>query len=291
MIVFFSYYVKKVGVELGSKRFYIFFTSFFLCILIAVLANNLSTGLIVFGIGYIILTMTSPKPRRYIITVIVVAGVAYFLGKLYTILVPYTQGMEENFRLTRIRAWFDPIGFIASEGMQTSLARYALGAGGFWGKGLGHSLIKFTLPEARNDFILAVLFEELGVFGVLLLMFLFAYLLYRIYVVIMEAPDISGKILAIGVFTHLTLQVILNVMVVVSLFPTTGVSLPFISAGGSSVLFLMAELGIIMNIDKSAKELRYRQEAEAYVKMREDKKRSQKNPASPIPELAGRQRG
>ena len=288
IIVFFGYYVKKIGVDHAGKRFYLLFFSGLLAFLVWRIANNLSTGIIILGIGYVILLLSTPKPRRYIAFAAAGLFIVVSFAFLYTLMVPYEPGLEEDFRLTRIRAWLDPISFVASEGMQASQALYALGAGGFWGKGLGHSLIKYTLPEARNDFILAVLFEELGVFGVLLLMFLFTYLLYRFYVVIMEAPDISGKVIAIGVFTHFTLQIVLNIMVVVSLFPTTGVSLPFISAGGSSVLFLMVELGIVMNIDKSARELQYREEAEAYVTMREERKRNQRGGASPIPDLTGR---
>ena len=279
MIVFFGYYVKKVGVDHPGKRIYIFLTSSIFLILVTVLANNLSTGLIIFGIGYVILMLSSPKPGRLVWLAVGAIMLAILAGVLYVLFVPYEPGMDENFRFTRLRAFLDPARFVASEGMQTAQARYALGAGGFWGKGLGRSLIKFTLPEARNDFILAVVFEELGVFGVFLLMFLFGYLLYRIYVVIMEAPDISGKVIAIGVFTHFSLQVILNVMVVSRFFPTTGVSLPFISAGGSSVLFLLCELGIIMNIDKSAKELKYREEAEAFVRMKEEKKNGRRRMA------------
>ena len=279
MIVFFGYYVKKVGVDHPGKRIYIFLTSSIFLILVTVLANNLSTGLIIFGIGYVILMLSSPKPGRLVWLAVGAIMLAILAGVLYVLFVPYEPGMDENFRFTRLRAFLDPARFVASEGMQTAQARYALGAGGFWGKGLGRSLIKFTLPEARNDFILAVVFEELGVFGVFLLMFLFGYLLYRIYVVIMEAPDISGKVIAIGVFTHFSLQVILNVMVVSRFFPTSGVSLPFISAGGSSVLFLLCELGIIMNIDKSAKELKYREEAEAFVRMKEEKKNGRRRMA------------
>ena len=270
MIVFFSYYVKKIGVDQVGKRLYLLIISLAFLILVKEFANNLSTGIIIFGIAFTIMLMSSPNPGRWLAVAGALAAAVFLFCLLYTVLVPYEPGMEESFRYTRIRAWLDPISFASSVGMQVSLARYALGAGGFWGKGLGKSLIKYTLPEARNDFILAVIFEELGVFGVLLLMFLFGYLLYRIFLVIMEAPDISGKVIAIGVFTHFTLQVAMNVLVVVGLFPTTGVSLPFISAGGSSAVFLLLELGIVFNIDKSARELKYRQEAEAYVRMKEE---------------------
>lgn len=103
-----------------------------------------------------------------------------------------------------------------------------LGAGGFWGKGLGQSLIKFKLSYSYNDFILAIICEELGVFGVIVMMTLFGYLLYRIYKIAQNAWDIEGKVLAIGVFTQIALQLLINVMVVTSVIPTTGVTLPFL---------------------------------------------------------------
>ena len=171
------------------------------------------------------------------------------------------QGAE-NFRFVRIRAWLHPEEYAADEGLQAMQARYAIGAGGFWGKGLGQSLIKFKLSYSYNDFILAIICEELGVFGVIVMMTLFGYLLYRIYKIAQNAWDIEGKVLAIGVFTQIALQLLINVMVVTSVIPTTGVTLPFFSAGGTSVVFLLAELGMVLNVDKYAKERRFFEEAE-----------------------------
>ena len=110
-----------------------------------------------------------------------------------------------------------------------------------------------VLDRAYNDFILAIICEELGVFGVIVMMTLFGYLLYRIYKIAQNAWDIEGKVLAIGVFTQIALQLLINVMVVTSVIPTTGVTLPFFSAGGTSVVFLLAELGMVLNVDKYAK--------------------------------------
>ena len=119
--------------------------------------------------------------------------------------------------------------------------------------------------------ILAIICEELGVFGVIVMMTLFGYLLYRIYKIAQNAWDIEGKVLAIGVFTQIALQLLINVMVVTSVIPTTGVTLPFFSAGGTSVVFLLAELGMVLNVDKYAKERRFFEEAERHVAQMEQR--------------------
>ena len=119
--------------------------------------------------------------------------------------------------------------------------------------------------------VLAIICEELGVFGVIVMMTLFGYLLYRIYKIAQNAWDIEGKVLAIGVFTQIALQLLINVMVVTSVIPTTGVTLPFFSAGGTSVVFLLAELGMVLNVDKYAKERRFFEEAERHVAQMEQR--------------------
>lgn len=108
-------------------------------------------------------------------------------------------------------------------------------------------------------------------FGVIVMMTLFGYLLYRIYKIAQNAWDIEGKVLAIGVFTQIALQLLINVMVVTSVIPTTGVTLPFFSAGGTSVVFLLAELGMVLNVDKYAKERRFFEEAERHVAQMEQR--------------------
>ena len=108
-------------------------------------------------------------------------------------------------------------------------------------------------------------------FGVIVMMTLFGYLLYRIYKIAQNAWDIEGKVLAIGVFTQIALQLLINVMVVTSVIPTTGVTLPFFSAGGTSGVFLLAELGMVLNVDKYAKERRFFEEAERHVAQMEQR--------------------
>ena len=166
--------------------------------------------------------------------------------------IPYSQ--EENFRITRIRAWLNPMNEqYANTQYQAREALFAIGSGGFFGKGLGRSLIKFKLPEPHNDYILAIIFEELGIFGVLLLTYLFVYLLYKIFRIYAASKDKYARILVLGVFLHFAIQILMNYCV----------TLPFISAGGSSALFGLAELGVVLAVDRENKEAAIYEEAQA----------------------------
>lgn len=208
------------------------------------LTDNLSTAIIVLGIVCVMVFVVHPKTRIFI--VLAAMGILSFvvganvLGKI----------LEDstNFRLRRILAWLDPEKYASTGGYQTLQGLYAIGSGGFFGKGLGNSVQKTVIPEAQNDYILAVICEELGVFGVIIVFTLFGLLLYRLIFIAQNAPDRYGALIATGIFAHVGLQVILNVMVVLNLIPPTGITLPFISYGGTSVLFLMIEMGIALGI-------------------------------------------
>ena len=112
---------------------------------------------------------------------------------------------------------------------------------------------KMVIPEVQNDMILTVICEELGVFGVIVVLVLFGMLLYRIIFIAQNAPDMYGSLVVTGIFAHIALQVFLNIAVVTKMIPNTGVTLPFISYGGTSVLFLMAEMGIVLGVSRTIK--------------------------------------
>ncbi|MFR3031331.1 MAG: FtsW/RodA/SpoVE family cell cycle protein, partial [Blautia sp.] len=133
-------------------------------------------------------------------------------------------------------------------------ALYAIGSGGFFGKGLGNSVQKLgSVPEAQNDMIFSIVCEELGIFGGAIILALFAYLLYRLFFISQNAPDLFGSLMVAGIMIHIALQVILNICVVTNVIPTTGVTLPFVSYGGTSILFLMAEMGIALSVSHQIK--------------------------------------
>ena len=153
-----------------------------------------------------------------------------------------------SFRIERILVWLNPEEYMSDGGFQVVQGLYAIGSGGFFGKGLGNSAQKMIIPEVQNDMILAIICEELGVFGAIIVLLLFAILLYRLLFIAQNAPDLYGSLIVTGIFAHIALQVIFNVCVVLNLIPTTGITLPFISYGGTSILFLMAEMGIALGV-------------------------------------------
>ena len=269
IIIFFAYYVSYWGLNRWYNQLLACLLAIALLGFLFFFSNNLSTVIVLFCICAVIILSSVKKPDLYWyfllgLALIIIAAI------FVTVYLLMHQGAE-NFRFVRIRAWLHPEEYAADEGLQAMQARYAIGAGGCWGKGLGQSLIKFKLSYSYNDFILAIICEELGVFGVIVMMTLFGYLLYRIYKIAQNAWDIEGKVLAIGVFTQIALQLLINVMVVTSVIPTTGVTLPFFSAGGTSVVFLLAELGMVLNVDKYAKERRFFEEAERHVAQMEQR--------------------
>lgn len=154
----------------------------------------------------------------------------------------------------RIAGWFDP--FSPGAGVDTWQTRqglYAIGSGGLWGLGLGQSRQKYLfIPEPQNDFIFSVVCEELGFVGAVLILFLFALLVWRGMVISMRAKDRFGMLLGIGLTAQVGLQVILNIAVVTNTIPNTGISLPFFSYGGTSLLMLLAQMGIILSISRTA---------------------------------------
>ena len=155
------------------------------------------------------------------------------------------------FRSQRVISWLNPEATADTGSFQVMQGLYAIGSGGLFGKGLGNSTQKLgVIPEAQNDMILVVICEELGVFGAVVILVLFALLLYRLIFIAKNAPDLFGSLIATGIFAHIALQVILNIAVVTGLLPTTGITLPFISYGGTAIVFLMAEMGIALGISR-----------------------------------------
>ena len=164
-----------------------------------------------------------------------------------------TLTTSNNFRLRRVIAWLNPEEYASGVAYQTLQGLYAIGSGGFFGKGLGNSAQKMIIPEVQNDMILSVICEELGVFGAIIILALFGMLLYRLLFIARNAPDIYGSLIVTGIFAHIALQVILNVAVVTNTIPNTGITLPFISYGGTAILFLAVEMGIALGVSRRIK--------------------------------------
>ena len=214
-----------------------------------IITENLSTAIILMGSTCIMIFVVHPKTRIFII---IAVGII-LIGIVGARVLGMAMETSGNFRLRRILVWLNPEKYASEGGYQIMQALYAIGSGGFFGKGLGNSAQKMIIPEVQNDMILSIICEELGVFGAIMVLILFGMLLYRLLFIAQNAPDLYGSLVVSGIFAHIALQVILNVMVVINCIPTTGITLPFISYGGTSVLFLMAEMGLALGVSSKIK--------------------------------------
>lgn len=217
-------------------------------VMVWVLTDNLSSGIIIAGIGIFMFFVASPDYKWFIgvatVGIVVLSGFLYYLSQL-------EMSEDMNFRFKRILAWMNPEMYKETTGFQTIQSLYAIGSGGVLGKGLGHSMQKLGfIPEAQNDMIFSIICEELGLFGAAWVILLFVLLIWRMMVIATNAPDLFGALLVVGVMGHIAIQVILNIAVVTNTIPNTGISLPFISYGGTSVLFLMIEMGLVLSVSK-----------------------------------------
>lgn len=217
-------------------------------LMVLLCTRNLSSAIIILGIAVLMIFVADPKYKKYIIVgLIAIAGVAAVVYYVSTL----EMSGELHYRLRRVLAWLHPEDFIEDEGYQTLQALYAIGSGGIWGKGLGQSMQKLGfIPEAQNDMIFSIICEELGLFGAIAIIIMFVMLLWRMMVIANNAPDLFGALIVVGVMGHIAIQVILNIAVVTNTIPNTGISLPFISYGGTSVLFLLIEIGLVLSVAK-----------------------------------------
>ena len=159
----------------------------------------------------------------------------------------------EPYRLQRVTTFLDPWQDATGDGWQVIQSLYAIGSGGLFGVGLGESKQKYLyIPEPHNDFIFSIVGEELGFLGCALILILFAILIWRGVLIAMKAPDMFGSLVAVGITTMVAIQVIINVAVVTSSMPATGMPLPFFSYGGTALFILLCEMGILLNISRAS---------------------------------------
>lgn len=174
-------------------------------------------------------------------------GLLYILAKYFEI---------GKYRLERLASFLNPWQDPTGTGWQIIQSLYAIGSGGLFGVGLGNSTQKYLyLPEPQNDFIFAVIAEELGFVGCLIIIILFAIFIWRGALIAMKAPDMFGTLLAAGITSMIGLQAMINIAVVTSSMPNTGMQLPFFSYGGTSLLILLCSVGILLNISRQSKKI------------------------------------
>lgn len=243
--------ITKMGKSLETVKGVIFYfiPPVVSSVMIYFLTKNLSSAVIVFLIAFFML-FAAVKDIK-IFAIVSGAMVLLIVGGIYFVL---QSNIFQDYRMDRIRAWLDPYAYSTDKSFQTLQALYAIGSGGIWGKGLGQSMQKRRfLPEAQNDMIFSIICEELGLFGAIAVLALFLVLIISCQVIANNTIDRYGSLIVVGVMSHYAIQVILNVAVVTKTIPNTGITLPFISYGGSAVLFLLIEIGLVLNVSQRAK--------------------------------------
>lgn len=250
MILFLANLVCKMGKAIQKLKGMIFLiiTALPMVVMVWQLTDNLSSAIIILGISVFMIFVASPDYKGFIAIgtggIAAVAGLVYYISQMQ-------MSEDMGFRFKRILTWLNPEAYANDTGFQTIQALYAIGSGGILGKGLGQSMQKLGfIPEAQNDMIFSIICEELGLFGAVLIILMFILLLWRMMIIATNAPDLFGSLLVVGVMGHIAIQVILNIAVVTNTIPNTGISLPFISYGGTSVLFLLIEMGLVLNVAK-----------------------------------------
>ncbi|MDD6156850.1 MAG: putative peptidoglycan glycosyltransferase FtsW [Lachnospiraceae bacterium] len=241
MILVYAILLELTSKKLNQKWSEIKLLAVCLPVVGVVAASNLSTAIIIAGIVVGMLFVASPKYKDFlVIGLIGIAGILLFI---------FTVG----YRGDRVSAWLHPE-TAGDKGYQTLMGLYAIGSGGIFGKGLGGSLQKMGhVPESQNDMIFTIICEELGLFGGICVILLYILMIWRMMVIANNARDMFGSMLVVGVMVHISLQVILNIAVVTNSIPNTGVTLPFISYGGTSIMFLMMEMGLVLSVSRGIK--------------------------------------
>lgn len=206
--------------------------------------SHMSGAIVICAIGGIVLLVAGMK-MKYILGVgaVAVPVIGFYI-------------MQDPMRMGRIMSFIDPFRDTADKSYQIAQSLIAIGSGGFFGRGLGQSVQKYGfLPEPYNDFIFAIVCEELGLLGALIIIALFAMFVIRGFKIAMEAPDTFGMLSVIGIISHVAIQTVFNIAVVSSAIPVTGMSLPFFSFGGTAIMVLLAEMGIVLNVSRQSKKI------------------------------------
>ena len=205
------------------------------------LQPHLSASVVIIGICSVMMITAGCKFTHFILT----GGIVGVPALVFVIL-------KAEYRLKRVVTFLDPWQDMTGDGWQVVQSLYAIGSGGLFGVGLGESKQKYLyIPEPHNDFIFSILSEELGFVGCAVVIILFAIFIWRGILIAMRAPDMFGSLVAIGITSLVAIQVIINIAVVTSSMPATGMPLPFFSYGGTALFILLCEMGVLLNISRA----------------------------------------
>ena len=206
------------------------------------------SGIVIIAILTVVMLYIGGMKTKYLF-------IGFAILSAIVLLLAVTGGL--SYAMSRMDGWGQAL-IYTDEDMwqrtwQTRNSLYAIGSGGLWGLGLGQSRQKYLyLPEPQNDFIFAIVVEELGLIGAIMILLIFALLVWRGITLSLRAKDKFGKLLGIGLTSQIGIQVVLNILVITDWLPNTGISLPFFSYGGSSLIMLLAQMGIVLSISRTA---------------------------------------
>ena len=241
VIVFTSYMIYLTPLMMDSMFGFVKVAIFMAVPIGIVLKENMSTAIVLILIMIGICYVASRKKWYYILS-FALAGVVLGLVLVF----------GDGFRMERIQIWQNVE--THAKGYQILQGLYAIASGGLFGTGLGQSMQKLGfIPESYNDMIFSIVCEELGLFGAVVVIVMFLLIIWRIFTIAISAPDLFGALLCVGVLVHVSVQVIINIAVVTNFIPSTGIPLPFISYGGTSVSILLAEMGIVLSVSNQIK--------------------------------------
>ena len=209
------------------------------------------SGIVIIGILTVVMLYLGGMKVRYLVIGLIILAVA--------VLIAAVTGML-SYAMERMDGWGQALNYTSASDpemwnttWQTRNSLYAIGSGGLFGLGLGNSRQKFLyLPEPQNDFVFAIVCEEIGYIGALIILLIFALLVWRGITLSLRSKDRFGKLLGIGLSAQIGIQVVLNILVITDWLPNTGISLPFFSYGGSSLIMLLAQMGLILSISRTA---------------------------------------
>lgn len=260
VVIMVASYIVKHRKEMHLKRYVVRVWGIVLLPTLIVAIENLSSAIVVFFIGSMMIFVASSKIRYYLLFSLIGLGVAIGVYSLamntepgQELTIPIVKDILKPYRLDRIRVWKDPWLDPKEKGYQPIQSLYAVGSGGIFGVGLGKGIQKQGfLPEPHNDIIFAVICEELGLVGAILLLLGYTILVIRGLVIAVRAPDYFGTLVAVGIATMVGIQVLINVAVNTNTIPTTGMQLPLVSYGGTALAVLLGTLGILLNISRTA---------------------------------------
>lgn len=244
IIVIFAAWLSANGEKIKKFKYVVWMVVLLgvVCALV-VIEPHLSATVLIFVIG-IVLLVVGGLQKRWIIGGAGL-GIASILFLIFSGVISYGSD--------RIKYWLDPWADPSGSGYQTIQSLLAIGSGGPWGRGIGQSRQKYLwVPEPHNDFIFSIVCEELGYIGAMVIIVLFCALVWRGFTIAMRSQDKFGSLLAIGLTFQVGLQAILNILVITNTIPNTGISLPFFSYGGTALVILLAEMGVVLSVSRSS---------------------------------------